>query len=355
MIKNSVIIIPNVSNEEQVCDFLFQTAKELRKNNNVYVLNYYDLPRLLPFRRFSKINQLNRNLYLILFQIYLYLKHFRAKNFYFWVFFPEISTIGSIRLPNWKLIFDIVDYHFSPIESRRKELEKQKDELFNRADYVFCISKTLKKLYQKRSPKEIKIVPQGFAIEDFNSAASSDIKLPAGKPIIGFIGQISQRLDLKLLHELIGNKLEWNFVFIGPVHHESNVSDKLDEKEVMRIMDFKNVFYYGAQNRETLPNIVKQFDVCIIPYDTDHEFNRYCYPMKLFEYFYLGMPIVSTPIEELKKFPNFVMIGKDAKSWKIHIKNLLSEKWSENKKVKQRELALNNSWKNKLEKISSYL
>lgn len=355
MIKNSVIVIPNITNEKEVCDYLLQTATILRQNNDVYIIDYFSTPRIIPFRRFYLIDRLNRHLYLIFLQIFLRLKHFQSKKFYFWLFFPNLFLISKIKLPGWQLVFDIVDYHFSPEKKKQELLERQKDELFKRADYVFSISRTLKKLYQQRSSKEIKLVPQGFAVNAFEFGKASQLKLPKTKPIIGFIGQISQRLDLDLLSVLIDKNPQWNFVFIGPLHHEPNVALSLNEEKQMRIMDFKNVHYYPAQKRETLPKIIEQFALCMIPYDVSYKFNRYCYPMKLFEYFYLGKPVISTPIEELKHFKDLVMIGEDAGSWEKQIKILLSSKWPTDKILRQRQLAINNSWQNKLEKISTYL
>ena len=75
--------------------------------------------------------------------------------------------------------------------------------------------------------------------------------------------------------------------------------------------------------------------------------------MKLFEYFYLGKPVISTPIEELKRFPKFVKIGKTAKEWEKHIKFLLSKPWPYQKE--QKKLAKENSWKSKIEVISKII
>ena len=77
--------------------------------------------------------------------------------------------------------------------------------------------------------------------------------------------------------------------------------------------------------------------------------------MKLFEYFFLGKPVVSTPIEELKRFPKFVKIGNTNEEWEKHIKNLLSKPWPKENQKQQRKLSEENSWRKKVAKITNVM
>lgn len=77
--------------------------------------------------------------------------------------------------------------------------------------------------------------------------------------------------------------------------------------------------------------------------------------MKLFEYFYAEKPVISTPIEELKYFPKLVKIGKNSDEWKNHIDSLIQKKWPNDLKNLGKKLTKDNSWENKIEKISSLL
>ena len=97
--------------------------------------------------------------------------------------------------------------------------------------------------------------------------------------------------------------------------------------------------------------IIDEFDIAIIPYDINFEFNRFCYPMKLFEYFYLKKPVVSTQIEELNRFSPIVKIGKDATEWGKMISGILSTTWSKENQQKQRSFSKANSWEKKINNI----
>jgi len=77
--------------------------------------------------------------------------------------------------------------------------------------------------------------------------------------------------------------------------------------------------------------------------------------MKIFEYFYPGKPVVSTPILELKRLQPYVKIAKNAEEFKEEIKKILKEGWPKEYQQKQKKMAIANSWENKIEKISEVL
>ncbi len=385
MIKNSVIIIPNISNEDQVCDFLMQTKKVLDKHNFVYIVDFFGSQTLkdffkkntygsevkylrpidfLPLKRFKFVNDLNKLLYFYFLQIHLSIKHRTLKNFYIWMFFPQLINSIKLKLPNWKVIFDIVDFHTSNNSILNTILDQNKKYLLKKSDYIFVISNSLLKKYKNfvkdkniKLKTEIKLVPQGFDSESFSKQnLKSKIIFPKGKPIIGFIGQISERLDFDLISNLVKGNLNYNFVFIGPKHHESNVPENnLHKATFAELCEQSNFFYYGKQSRNTIASMINNFDICTIPYDVSFDFNKYSYPMKMFEYFYVGKPVLTTPIKELERFSDFVKIGKNSKDWESSIRDLLSKPWPTEKILKQREIALENSWENKLEKIYEFI
>ena len=76
--------------------------------------------------------------------------------------------------------------------------------------------------------------------------------------------------------------------------------------------------------------------------------------MKLFEYFYVGKPVVSVDIIELKRFPKFVKIANSTNDWEKVISALLSKPWPKKIKEAQIKLAKENSWENKIAQVLSY-
>lgn len=389
MIKNFVILIPNISRNKQVCDYLEQTADILDQYDNKVFIIYHDQSfsikeiivrilakqkpiiskkinniyylypiHLIPFKRFRFIKNINTVIYSVCVQLILKIKYFDTSNYLVWMFFPQLVQFIKIKLPFWKIIYDIVDFHTSPSYQKQKQLDKKKQFLLKKSNFIVANSHSLKNKYKFLTQKQITVVPQGFDYSCFNKKnGKTTIKLASNKPLIGFVGQISQRFDFKLLKKLISQNQQWNFVFVGPKHHEANIASNKKTTPFDKIIKNKNCTWFRTQPRSKIPAIIQQLDVCIIPYDVYHDFNRYCYPMKLFEYFYMRKPVVSTPVEELKqqKFKDLIKIGSTAKEWEVNIKDLLDKPWSKKNQQKQKKLAIDNSWKNKIETISKVI
>jgi len=387
MIKNWFIVIPSFY-KEQTTDYQNQTAKTLAKKNSValYVLytqqeteyqaSYFSYfskygklkkiiqykerlpqyfpPNPLPFVRYQKIRQLNEILNLIILRAYLLLRgkiSFNSKTV-LWIFDPQSSSL----IPFFNLfdltIFDCVDYFSSPNSKEKKIIKQQEKKLAKNADIMVVNSNSLFSFHKKHR-KDIKVVPQGFRLKDFIKPASPKYRFQKNRPLIGYLGGINHRLDYSLLEELIKRNAKWNFALWGPIQRSGE--DGKTKQSFTKLFEFPNVTHGMSKNKKEIPGIIAQFDVCLIPYDASQDFNKFCYPMKLFEYFYMGKPTVSTPIEELKRFPKYVKIGKDAREWEKHIKNLLSKPWPNKFKQEQRKLAEENSWKHKIEAISQVI
>ncbi|MBT4652549.1 glycosyltransferase [Candidatus Woesearchaeota archaeon] len=385
MTKKPIIIIPSNQFKNEVCDFLEQTVNMLSKNSHVYVIDYttqlsikeilikilsnkkinlinkhensnYLVPiHIIPYGNNKIIKQINMTIYLFILEIIFSIYYFNAPYKIIWMFFPQLSNILNIKIFPWKVIYDVVDIYSHPNKMKNEKLKKHKEKLIKKSDFIFTISKTLKTEFSKLTKKTIKIVPQGFSINSFTkNSKKSLIKIPKNKKNIGFVGQINQRLDFKLLNKLISNNPQWNFVFVGPNKKEEDLFPK--NKKINHIINKPNFFWIDKQEKNTIPSIIKQFDIVIIPYDISLDFNLFCYPMKLFEYFYMEKPIISTPIKELtrKKFKNIIKIGKNYKEWEIIIDKIIKQEWPKSARKEQKRLAKENSWENKIKLINSY-
>lgn len=368
---HSPIIIPEINDKHAICDYLIQTASILAKKNHptyIYYLNqaptlknnltqispflYSFTPlKIIPFNRFSFIQQINIHLSFI----YLYficLFHHKIPPI-LWFFYPQTSSLLKLSPPPSKLIYDIIDFYTSPIPKTNETLCRQKKFLLKNANIVTAISQSLIDNYQEiLSTATIHLVPQGFNLTASDSKIHPETKrLQKLSHKIGFIGAINNRLDYDLLFKLISSTHQYNYIFIGPLGNDANVSPKPVEKLAKKLFSFKNVYYINLIPKSQIGQFIDIFDIAIIPYDVNDDFNRLSYPMKLFEYFACGKPVLSTPITELKHFPNLVFIGNSANSWKKHLENLISRPWSKNKQVQAKNLARKNSWHHKINTI----
>ena len=371
MSKHRPIIIPEINNKQSICDYLIQTASILSKKScPTYIFYINEAPKfthrlnkispnlysfsplkIIPFNRFKFAQQFNIYLSFNLLHIICLFRHFSRPTY--WIFYPQITSLIKFSLPSKNLIYDIVDFFTSPHKKINKKLQDQKKYLLKKASLITSISSCLKNNYQKLSPKtKINLVPQGFKLIPRSKQTHPQIKkIKNLSHKVGFIGTISNRLDFKLLYKLIKNTPDIHYIFIGPPSLDINVSLKSLEKLNKKLFSFKNVTHIELIPKNIIAQFIDIFDIAIIPYDTKDDFNRFSYPMKLFEYFASGKPVIATPIEELKHFPNLVFIEETSESWKQRIYQILSKPWPENLQQRQRNLARKNSWTNKINQI----
>lgn len=372
MIKHSLIIMPFQLLWDWSADYQRQTCMELSKNNLVIAYIQKDAcflfkqrqksayPKIrnilfyrplypFPFRRVVWIEQLNQMLNIIFIALWF---GFRKKKILLWIFDPYFRSYPTIRkfFRNMITLYDCVDFHIGINPENALSIHNWEKTLIMRVDYFFVNSHTLFTLhFSIRRPDAI--VQQGFRYDDFIHPKVLNVLFPKDIPVIGFVGGINHRLDFQLIHELVRHNQQWFFVFWGKVQEVDEFELSATRRMIHTIKKYSNVITGYSQDRKEIPGIIGQFDMGIIPYNTKLDFVRYSYPMKLFEYFYIGKPVVATPIEELKRFSRFVKIGATVQEWENQISTLLSRKWPDSYKRQQRRLANANSWEEKIKKI----
>lgn len=378
--KKHLIIIPLQSDWKWTTDYQEQTAKILEHNNAVIFYNEYEATRfkqlfsknkkkkiiykkdgfyfykpidLIPFSRLKFVKNLNQLInYLLFFISCLTIYKKINLNTILWCFSPDDITLISLLNFSKVTLYDCVDNFSSKDAQVNLMIEEREKKLIKTVDFFFVNSQTL--FSQKKNLREAIIVPQGFRVESFlpfSNLKSTDISKKK-KITLGFIGGINYRIDYKLLIKIIESNPNKNIVLCGPIQEDHQDQIINFKKSLEKIKQFPNVTML-EKKKEEIPSVISTFDIGLIPYRMDLTFNRDCYPMKIFEYFYMGKPVISTSIKELQlnKFKNLIYTGDTTQQWQKFINTISKKDWSKEKQKKQRQLALDNSWSQKVKKI----
>jgi hypothetical protein len=83
-----------------------------------------------------------------------------------------------------------------------------------------------------------------------------------------------------------------------------------------------------------------------MPYDCANPYNLHCVPLKLFDYFALGMPVASTPIVAIQEYGGLVYAGGTANELADAISLALRESDDSPKKAKRVAVAREHSVEN---------
>jgi glycosyltransferase involved in cell wall biosynthesis len=151
---------------------------------------------------------------------------------------------------------------------------------------------------------------------------------------ICYIGSIDDRLDYDLLEKTILHFPRWNFHFIG----------RMMSNETERLKAFPNVKFYGAVDPKELPAMLKGCDAGIIPF-VKNDFTKNIYPMKVNEYFAMGLPVVMTDFADIKDLADLVSVG-NTESFITHLADEIDSDSAEKKSIRSHRV-IQNSWKNK--------
>ena len=166
-----------------------------------------------------------------------------------------------------------------------------------------------------------------------------------GKKIIGYYGALACWMDYELIKYLAEKRPEYDIVFFGVKYDDSFDRSKLDR--------YENVHFLGKRNYKDLPNYASRFDVCTIPFKVN-EITKATSPVKLFEYMALGKPIVTTEMDECKKYKS-VAIAKNKEEFVELVDNAVKLEDDLNYKEILKEEALDNTWEKKAQIIINLL
>ena len=255
----------------------------------------------------------------------------------------DIDAISFVMFPTWvtlvlnlkklygyKIIFDCLD-DISGFPNLNKKRINEEKILIKNADLVIASSSILFKKINSIT-KSVKLIPNGGDFEHFQKANSEKILKDIPQPIIGYFGTISEWFDVNLVEFLASKIKNASFVFIGYTYGSN----------LRKLMKFDNVHFLGEMPYSELPAYLEKFSVCIIPFKLT-SLIKSTHPIKIYEYFSQGKPVVSTKIPDLVSIKDICYIAENKEDFLGKLNSALKE---ENKTLKNKRIlyAKENTW-----------
>jgi hypothetical protein len=176
--------------------------------------------------------------------------------------------------------------------------------------------------------------PDGFQEQALSSRVPEDIAA-VGSPVIGYVGALSHWVDYDLVGFLAKAMPEASVVMVGPLDVEGRIA---------HLKGIPNLYWLGRKEYEEIPLYVRAFDVCLIPFATG-KIALTTNPVKVFEYFALGKPVVTTALHELQAFrrEGLLRIAEGKEAFCAAVREALAEK-DATLLERRREAARRHSW-----------
>ena len=265
-----------------------------------------------------------------------------------WVYRPAfLSGIDSI--PHERLVFDLVDdlaAYGGEDNAVADYVEGLVDGLVRRADLLVVTAKTLEERYGRHA-RAVEQVANGFDGDLYSPERALDPPAEmAGvrRPVLGFIGTLFNFLDFELMEEVARTHHDKSVVLVGPV--EANAGGAVE-----RLKAIPNVIHMGRQPQSSMPAWVSSFDVCLNPFKRSRVSDS-VNPLKVYEYLAAGKPVVSTPMEALRREDagRHVAFADGAAEFSREVERCL-EPQVQAATAERREAALPYSWERLFERL----
>ena len=157
-------------------------------------------------------------------------------------------------------------------------------------------------------------IPNGVPQSMINKCPTKTKNL---KPRVGFVGHMGYYVDLGLVIEIANEMPHLDFILVG---------DHTTIKEIIENAP-NNCTFMGEVPFESLNDLYCTFDVGIIPFKVNGLTNPII-PIKLIEYFAKGLPVVCSPLDEVKRIDkgNLIHYANGKEDWINNIEVALKDK-----------------------------
>lgn len=247
-----------------------------------------------------------------------------------------------------RVVVDLLDdwsihIAFQPI---RSEVESAYAKLFARADAITANSEGTVAL-AARFGHEAELITNGCDPDRF--AAAGD-RRSGTQPIVGYVGKLSERLDVELVEATARALPEVRFEIHGPYA----VAAKDTVRQIQRLDRLPNVDLGGNIPYEELPERIASWDVGWVPHRVGAgEVGGDV--MKIYEYRAAGLPAVMTPVIGSDRALPGVEVAADANAMVEEISRTLGPPGSPRPARVPIDLPAATTWQYKTERILNLL
>lgn len=312
-----------------------------RKYRNIEIIS---LPSIPLIDRFKNLRQINDSLVSLWLRSILIKKKIKEPILFYYE--PRYSTLIG-KLQEKLVILDYIDdkLAFSNVPMWMKIYL---DNLIKKANLIFVASSYLHKDILKTRTDNVYLIGNGVDVNHFRKAMS-DIPIPDDiaqikQPIVGYVGALSDWVDFDIIRAISRHYPDLSIVLVGPEFPSV-------KSEVDSLRQHPNIFILGTKSYETLPNYVKAFDICIIPFKIN-ELTLSSNPIKLYEYISSGKNVISVNLPEVKVFNNIIYVADDLDEFLRFVPISLSEKVDVEEFLR---IIEENAWDRKSEKMSKLI
>jgi glycosyltransferase involved in cell wall biosynthesis len=331
---------PQLSSARDLGTIKRKLAEFTRGAQNVENDLWVATPLVLPFPHSSVARTINRQLLRATIRALRF--QLGIDRFDLWTFLPNVADYVGTLGEDLSVYYCVDEWSMFSYLDRDATVAAER-ELLERIDLVFAVNTALADA-KRATCAEAFVSPHGVDHALFARALDAATTVPADLaalpgPRIGFYGTLRDWVDLELIAHVARARPQWSIALIG---------QELTDLSALR--GIPNVHLLGQKRHDELPAYCKGFDVGIIPYRIDARMT-YVNPLKLREYLSAGLPVVSTAVPEVLRYPELARVASDGDAFVVAIERALTET-SASARATRSETMRTETWSARVEDVS---
>lgn len=244
------------------------------------------------------------------------------------------AAIHLRRRFGWPITYDCHDM-IAGFRGMSRDIVAAEARMFEEADLVLFSSQHLLEIHASvnRSLNARSVIVRNAAEPaHFDGVAAARQLRGTEAGAIGYFGALDEWFDIQAVERCAERFPDRRFQLIGRVEYEP----------IRSLARFPNVEFVGEVEYEKLPDRAAGFDVGLIPFRVT-PLTRATNPIKLYEYFACGLPVVSSRLPEIEPFAPLVYLAESANDFPDLLALALAEQDAE-KSARRIEAANRETW-----------
>lgn len=222
------------------------------------------------------------------------------------VLVSNIYCPGALSRLRKKLVFyDFNDspFQFSVTPSWARDYWPR---TLRQVDTMFVVSEFYRQKLAKETDRPLILIGNGVESAPFGTPRDCPPDLAAlPGPRIGYVGLLSHFLDFELLEALRRNRRGGTVVLMGP-------GSPATDAKVAEFASREGVALLGPKPYADVPAYMQGLDVGVIPFRANDPFVQGINPNKVYQYLAAGLPVITTPVLDLKESPPDLLFATTA-------------------------------------------
>jgi glycosyltransferase involved in cell wall biosynthesis len=232
------------------------------------------------------------------------------------------------------IVYDCHDL-LSGFQNISGDLIAAEADLLETADLVLFSSQGL--MDRNRAVKRGMLVRNGTGLP-----ACPDSPPGLSHPLVaGYVGALDSWFDVEAIEQSAALHPQCRFILAGRIEFDP----------IQRLRALPNVELTGEIPYSQLPELLARFRIALIPFRIN-PLTLMTNPIKLYEYFSCGLPVVTTPLPEAQAMGDLVYVGASPADFARQVGLALAED-DPLQRARRREIALRESWTARAHDISA--